>query len=404
MFNRQKHLAIHGGPKIRSISMPARLAFGDTEQQAVLDVFAHYRSIGSDFGYQGYFEQLYTDALVSYLGVPGYADAVCTGTAALYVAVAALRLKAGSHVLVSPVTDPGTVNAIILNQLVPVVMDSAPNSFNVGATQFEERINDQIAAAIIVHCAGKAVPVDEICRIAADRGIRIIEDCSQAHGASLQGRKVGTFGDIAVFSTMYRKAHATGGCGGVIFTQNAELFALVRAFSDRGKPFNDSTFNDKDPGSFLFPALNLNIDEISCAIGLCSLSKLDSTIKLRIDFLRQLETALKDRSEICRLAPVEDGDSPFFHPIVVDVERISCTKNEFAVAVQAEGIDINPDYRYVISEWGWLRKYLSDDYLCTNAFNFRITSFNLLFNENFGENEINDICAAITKVENWFCK
>lgn len=382
--------------------MPARLAFGDLEQQAVLDVFAHYRSIGSDFGYQGYFEQLYTDAFVSYLGVPGYADAVCTGTAALYVAVAALRLKAGSHVLVSPVTDPGTVNAIILNQLVPVVMDSAPNSFNVGVTQYEERIDDHIAAAIIVHCAGKAAPVDEICRIAADRGIRIIEDCSQAHGASLQGRKVGTFGDIAVFSTMYRKAHATGGCGGVIFTQNAELFALVRAFSDRGKPFNDSAFNDKDPGSFLFPALNLNIDEISCAIGLCSLSKLDSTIKLRTDFLRQLEIALEDRSEICRLAPVEDGDSPFFHPIVVDVERISCTKNEFAAAIQAEGIDINPDYRYVISEWSWIKPYLSGNAECPHAIRFREESFNLLFNEQYSMTEVNDITDAVKKVEDYY--
>lgn len=402
MPNQRKQLAIYGGPKTRQTLMPGRMAFGEEELEAVQELFSYYRSIGSDFGYQGYFEQRYTDAFVTYMGVPGYADAVCTGTAALYVAVAALRLKPGSRVLVSPVTDPGTLNAIILNQLVPVVMDSAPNSFNVGATQFEERINDQIAAAIIVHCAGKAAPVDEICKIAAARGIQIIEDCSQAHGASLHGRKVGTFGDIAVFSTMYRKAHVTGGCGGVIFTQKAELFALIRAFSDRGKPFYAKNFNEKDPGTFLFPALNLNIDEISCAIGISSLSKLDSTIRKRITFLRQLGTALEKQSSFCRLAPVEEGDSPFFHPIVVDTDRIACTKGEFAVAVQAEGIDINPDYRYVVAEWSWMKPYLAGNAESPNAVRFRDGSFNLLFNEQYSKSEVDDITAAVKKVENYF--
>jgi len=398
------NLAIYGGAKTRSKPMPARLALGDEEQGAVLDLFSYYRSINADPGYQGHFEQLYTDAFVNYMGGAGYADAVCSGTAALYAAVAALRLKPGSRVLVSPVTDPGTLNAIILNQLVPVLVDSAPNSYNVGVEQFQERLDDQISAAIIVHCAGKSAPIDEICTLASRRGVRVIEDCSQAHGASLNGRKVGTFGDIAVFSTMYRKAHSTGGCGGVIFTQDQELFNMVRAFSDRGKPFHDSSFNDKDPGSFLFPALNLNIDEISCAIGIRSLAKLDPTISRRLAFLGQLETALAARSKICRLSPVGQEDSPFFHPITVDTKHLSCTKNEFAEAVRAEGIDVNPDYRYVVAEWEWAHPYLGDYFPLPNAVSYRETTFNLLFNENYGDREAHDITSAVEKVEHALCK
>src|SRR5207244_10547052 len=132
-------------------------------------------------------------------------------------------------------------------------------------------------AVRVVHATGKAAPVDEIMSIARQHGLKVIEDCSQSHGASIKGRKIGTFGDIAAFSTMYRKNHATGGCGGVIFTSDEALHHLVRAYADRGKAYWQPGFNEKDPKQFLFPALNLNIDELSCAIGIMSLAKLDRT-------------------------------------------------------------------------------------------------------------------------------
>src|ERR1043165_8222189 len=95
-------LAIHGGPKTRSSPMPGRFAFGDSELEAVQEVFSYYRERNLDFGYQGYFEERYCEAFVRHLGAAGNADAVATGTAALFVAVAALQLPRGSHVAVSP--------------------------------------------------------------------------------------------------------------------------------------------------------------------------------------------------------------------------------------------------------------------------------------------------------------
>lgn len=393
-------LAIHGGPKVRSTPMPPRLAFGDDEfRKAVEEVFDHYRARNLDFGYQDTFERLYTEAFVRYLEVDGFADAVNTGTAALFVAIAALQLPPGSHVIVSPITDPGTINAIILNQLVPVLADSSPRSYNIGVEQFEERITDQTRAVIVVHAAGQAAPIDLITQVARDRGLLVLEDCSQAHGAKLKGRKVGTFGDIAAFSTMYRKAHATGSCGGVIFTPNRELYKLVRAYADRGKPFWSENFDDKDPTNFLFPALNFNIDEISCAIGLKSLEKLDNTIQRRLAFLRALAVALSARSEVCSPSNLSDDDSPFFFPIFVDTSKITCSKKEFAQAVRSEGIDLNPHYMYVVSEWPYAHPYLADQFECRNAADCRNNSFNILLNENYGMQEVEDIVAAILKVE-----
>ncbi|MCX7748457.1 MAG: DegT/DnrJ/EryC1/StrS family aminotransferase [Clostridia bacterium] len=379
--------------------MPARKAFDDEILQVVTEVFSYYRNKNMDFGYEGFYEKKYTDAFVKYMGGEGFADAVCTGTAALYVSIAALQLEPQSQVIVSPITDPGTVSAIILNGLVPVLCDSDPDSYNMSPQEFKSRINNKTKAVVVVHASGKAARIDLISKIAKEHGLYIIEDCSQAHGAKCNGQKVGTFGDIAAFSTMYRKAHATGGCGGVIYTKSEKLYNMVRAYSDRGKPFFRENFDEKDPGTFLFPALNLNIDEISCAIGLKSLERLDTVIKRRLDFLFNLESELILHSKVCRVLSPSMDDSPFFQPVFVDMKKISCTKIEFAMALQCKGISVNPDYKYIVSDWDWVKPYLSDTYDCKNARICVDSSFNILFNEYFGSNEVDAILNSILEAE-----
>ena len=100
---------------------------------------------------------------------------------------------------------------------------------------------------------------------------------SQSHGARVKGRPIGNFGDIAAFSTMYRKAHMTGGAGGVVFTNDIDLHHRALAMADRGKPSWQPDFDDRNPNQFLFPALNFHTDEISCAIGVSSLQRLRQT-------------------------------------------------------------------------------------------------------------------------------
>src|SRR5437899_7473461 len=109
------------------------------------------------------------------------------------------------------------------------------------------------------------------------RGIKILEECRQAPGAKLSGKPVGAFGDIAAFSTMYRKAHISGAAGGIVYTRNLELFRRALAHADRGKHRWKSDFDDRNPATYLFPALNLHTDQISCAVGLSSLILLTAT-------------------------------------------------------------------------------------------------------------------------------
>jgi perosamine synthetase len=400
---RNDTLAILGGEPVRRERMPPRLALGDDELRMIQECVAYYRERQVDPGYQGAFEKLYTDAFVELMG-GGYADGVATGTASLFIGLAALDLPKGSEVLVSPITDPGTLSAIILLGLKPRLCDSKPDSYNIGVEQMRERLGPDVSAIIIVHAAGQAAEADKIVREAQARGVKVLEDCSQAHGAKIAGRPVGTFGDIAAFSTMYRKAHMTGASGGIVYSRDLGLYRQALAHADRGKPRWREDFSDRDPAGYLFPALNLHTDEISCAIGLASLKRLGNTIMRRLSYVADVVAGLAERAEICTPYPHSPTDSPFYYPVVVDTGKISCSKTEFAQAVLKEGIDLNPHYAYVVDEWPWVRPYLADGFRTENARSIRDRSFNLYLNENYGEREAEDTVNAILKVERHFRK
>ncbi|MDB5362928.1 MAG: hypothetical protein JWO51_4225 [Rhodospirillales bacterium] len=398
MNQRLAALARFGGKPVRATPMPPRLALGAAELAMVDEVFRHYEERQIDPGYQGHFERLYCDAFVAAMG-GGYADAVSTGTAAIYVAVAALGLPPGSEVIVSPITDPGSVNALIHAGLKIRLADSKPDSFNIGVEQFVDRIGPNTRAVLVVHAAGQAAEIDQIVAEAHCRRIKVIEDCSQAHMARLRGQPVGTFGDIAAFSTMYRKASITGAAGGVVYTRDLDLHRNALAHADRGKTPWIEGFDDKDPDQFLFPALNHHTDEISCAIGVASWQRLPETIAARMAFVRGLD-ALAQRSNACRPYGWSEGDSPFYYPIVVDPAALPVSKTEFALSVAAEGIGLNPHYKYLVADWRYLRPHLADGFETANARSIRDRCFTLFLNEKYGAQEVEDTIAAIAKVEN----
>lgn len=402
LSNRDSKLAIYGGEKVRNEQMPPRFALGDGEVAMIHQVIDYYRERQVDPGYQGPFEKLYTDAFAEFMG-GGYCDAVATGTAALYVSIAALELPKGSEVLVSPITDPGTLSAIILNGLTPRIVDSKPGTYNTGTEQVVARITPKVSALVLVHSIGQAVQdVEQLVEAAHERGVKVLEDCAQSHGARIMGKPVGTFGDIAAFSTMYRKAHMTGPSGGLVYTRDLDRFRLALAHADRGKPRWRGDFDDRDPTNYMFPALNHHTDEISCAIGVASLGRIKDTIVRRLSFVTDFAERLLDRSELCKPYPYTAGDSPFVFPVIVDTERLTCTKKEFALAVAAEGIGLSPHYNYLASDWVWLKPYLADGFNPAAARALLDRSFNLYVNENYGEQEAEDCVNAIVKVEKYY--
>jgi dTDP-4-amino-4,6-dideoxygalactose transaminase len=158
-------------------------------------------------------------------------------------------------------------------------------------------------------------------------------------------------------------------------------------------------FNDRDPNQFLFPALNLHTDDLSCAIGFASLERLDDTILRRLTFVAEFTGRLIDTSRVCRPYGNMPNDSPFVYPVIVDVDAITCTKRQFAEAVLAEGIGLNVHYQYVVADWPWARPYLADRFDTPNARSIRDQSFCLYLNEKYGLSEASDCANAIVKVE-----
>lgn len=379
--------------------MPARFSYGEHETKAINSVLEYYKTKNEDPGYQGYFEEKFCNNFAQFMG-GGYCDAVASGTASIYTALAALELPKGSDVLISPVTDSGPLNCIILLGYTPVAIDSKKNSYNIDLEQFKKRITSNTSALLLVHTGGEPVEQTElIVQEAHKRGIKVLEDCSQATGATINGKKVGSFGDIAAFSTMYRKNLIAGSSGGLIYTKNKDLYHLALAHADRGKQTWRTDINQNDPSHALFPALNLNTDEISCAIGVSSLNRLQETIDKRVSFLEYFIPLLSKNSKVCSAYTFNKGFSPFFFPIFVDDTQLSCTKVEFAKKLAEHGVSNNSEYGCVITQWQWAKEYFNDTFEARNALELKDASFNLFLNENYTEKEANNIIKVLVELE-----
>jgi len=379
--------------------MPPRFSLGPSEKVILLEMLDYYRQRGLDPGYDGIYEERYCSAIVEYMG-GGYADAVCSGTAAVYIALKALDLKGNSEVIVSPITETGSVSPIILAGLKPKFADTKPKHYNVGAEKVIERFTDKTSAVVLVHCAGQPITdIKEIVEEAHNRNIRIVEDCSQTIGGQVGNTKVGLFGDIAAWSTGSRKNQTSGANGGIVYSPDKDLMRKAVSYADRGKPKLDPGFDETDPNTYLLPALNLNGDEISCAMGIASLARLEQTRANRIHFVKALDERINARSSCCKSYGWTIGDSPFFQPIIVDTAKISVDKESFARAVRAEGIPLNPHYSFLCADWSWLKSYTADDFDPPNARWIRDNSFNVYLNENYGDKEADDVIESILKVE-----
>ncbi|WP_419786640.1 DegT/DnrJ/EryC1/StrS family aminotransferase [Pseudodesulfovibrio sp.] len=379
--------------------MPPRNLFGEAELDAVREVFEHAWEQGRDFGYQGDFEKAYADDFCAFMG-GGYADAVCTGTVSILVGLAALDLPKGSEVLVSPVTDPGGVTPALFLGHSLTLADAEPGTFNVGPEEFEAALTPNTKGALITHLGGFPARMEEIMEIARARGVKVLEDCSQAHGASYRGRKVGSFGDISAFSTMFSKNHASGGCGGLVYAKEESGYRRIRSIADRGKDFFAEDFNPKDPARSLFAGLNFNQNEVACAIGRSTLKRLPVIIEQRQHVADMLAEGLATVPGLRAHLPVDGGvPSYFFLTVVVDEAALGMTKFQYTDALAERGIWLNPDYRFTLQDWPWLADSISGNDKTPNAAAFRAGSFNLLFHENFSKDDVDYIVDTLRQVQ-----
>lgn len=216
-----------------------------------------------------------------------HAVAVANGTVALELALWAGDIGPGDEVIVTPRTFVASASAIVMRGARPVFADVDPESQNVTAETVEAALTPQTKAIIAVHLAGWPCDRDPIMELAEKHGLLVVEDCAQAHGATYKGRPVGSLGHVAAFSFCQDKIMTTGGEGGLVTTNDSELWERAWAFKDHGKSYDAVYRRDHPPGfRWLHESFGTNwrMTEMQAVIGRTVLPKLPEWLATRRRF------------------------------------------------------------------------------------------------------------------------
>lgn len=237
------------------------------------------------------------------------AIALCNGTAALELAIQALEIPPGSEIITSPRTFIASASCAVMRGCIPVLADVDPVSQNITAETIERVITNRTRAIIPVHLAGWPCDMDPIMDLAAQHGIKVIEDCAQANGATYKGRPVGSLGHVAAFSFCQDKIITTGGEGGMLTTNDPGVWDRAWSFKDHGKSW-EAVYHRQHASGFRWLhesfGTNWRMTEIQAVIGRAQLRKLPEWTRLRQENLRRLNEAFSAFSCV-RTAPAPPG-------------------------------------------------------------------------------------------------
>lgn len=206
-----------------------------------------------------------------------YAVALANGTVALDVALKALGIGAGDDVIVTSRTFLASASSIVTAGANPIFADVELDSQNISRRTIEAVITPNTKAIVCVHLAGWMCDMDPIMQLARDKGLYVIEDCAQAHGAQYKGKPAGSIGHIAAWSFCQDKIMSTGGEGGMVTTNDESLWKKMWSYKDHGKNF-DSIYNKQHPPGFRWLhdsfGTNWRMMEMQAVIGRIQLKKM----------------------------------------------------------------------------------------------------------------------------------
>lgn len=213
-----------------------------------------------------------------------YAVAVANGSVALELALHALGIGAGDEVIVSPRTFVATASSVVLRGAKPIFADVDADSGNVTAESIKAVLTPRTRAVIVVHLGGWPCDMDEILALAREHGLKVIEDCAQAHGATYKGRPVGSFGDVAAWSFCQDKIMTTGGEGGMLTTNDPTIWERAWSYKDHGKSY-DAVYHWAHPPGYRWLhesfGTNWRMTEMQSAIGRVALRKVPQWVQKR---------------------------------------------------------------------------------------------------------------------------
>ncbi len=344
MTGSSKTLAIDGGAPIRTEPFPRWPRFDPEQIEASAAVLASGR-VNYWTGQEGkFFEEEYA----LHLGVP-HAVAVTNGTVALHAALDSLGVGPGDEVVVTSRSFVASASCAVLCGAQPVFADVELDG-NVSAATIEAVLSPATRAIVVVHLAGLPCEMDEILELATRRGLWVVEDCAQAHGARYRGRPVGSMGHVAAFSFCQDKILTTGGEGGLVVTRDRGRWARAWSFKDHGKDF-DTVFTPPDEPGYRYlhqwAGTNARMTEMQAAIGRVGLRHLEAQRDRREAHALAIREQL-GRFEGFALPLVPEYVTHAWYKLTVDVRperlRSGWTRHRIQDAIEAEGVPCRSGY------------------------------------------------------------
>ncbi len=352
-------LAVNGGPKARTrpeVPMfPGGLEVGEAEREAAIKVIDTKRLIrfyGPDDPDDGVIHSEVDELEKEFSARMGtqYALGVTSCTAALITSLAAAGIGPGDEVVLPGYTFIASASAILAIGAIPVIAE-VDDSLTLDPQSLRDNITPYTRAIVPVHMRGMPVQIDEVVKIAAEHGLKVIEDVAQSAGASYKGQPLGSFGDINAFSLQMHKIITTGE-GGVLTTNDAELLFRAKAFHDSASEFRGAAWQDPDPSvreTFkAFPGMNFRMPEISGAIGRVQLGRLDGLLERMRAHKAVLRGAVEETGRVALRRVTDPGEAAtsmiFFAEDPAAAGRVS-------EALNAEGVETK--VLYVEGEHDW---------------------------------------------------
>ena len=317
----------------------SRPTLGPEEEQAVLEVLRSGKLAQGERVRE--FESRFATDIGSRHGI-----ATSSGTTALHLAALALGIGAGDEVILPPITFIASAAAILFCGGRPVFSDVEEDTYNLDPLKIKGAITGKTKAIMPVHMYGQGSDMEAIREVAQDHDLSILEDACQSHGASVKGKKLGTWGSLACFS-FYPTKNMTTGEGGMILTDEAELADRCRLLRAHGAP---------EPYRHERLGYNYRMTELAAAIGIEQLKKLGGFIRKRQEHARRLDESLGGTSGIVGPRTRPDRDHVFYQ-YVVRVEPTAQTNREGLIkAFQGMGVGARACYPMPLYAQPALRK------------------------------------------------
>ncbi|HHZ75922.1 MAG TPA: DegT/DnrJ/EryC1/StrS family aminotransferase [Rhodospirillales bacterium] len=258
-----------------------------------------------------------------------YAVAVTSGTMALFLALAALKIGRGDEVIVPDATFIATANAVKLTGAKPVFVDVELDRLTIDVVCVAKAINDKTKAIIPVHVSGRAANMIELEKIALDAGIFIVEDAAESFMSKYNGRYLGTIGNLGCFSFSPMKLITTGQ-GGLVTTNDGELHQRLRQLKDQGRPLRGTGGDDPHPTI----GYNFKLTNVQAAIGLGQLESLEDRMAHMRHLYELYSYGLGSISQVQLIEfDLKNGELPLWLDVLAD------QRNELEAYLRTKGID-----------------------------------------------------------------